>query len=284
MERSYIELEIAFNEDTYDLIYNTLYINNVNSILEENGVVKVYLKEEEIHLAEKIKAALIESGQVNENDINIEKYADQDWNKEWEKTIEPIYIAEKLIIYPSWKRNEIDLTKGIISIEIDPKMSFGTGHNETTQLILDQMCRYIAPLTDKYLLDFGAGTGILSIATVKLGVKKVIAIEIDDDSIENSKEYFTINNVCESITLYQSDISEITETGFDIIAANITSNVIIPNLPMIYDKLKSNGKLFITGILKEETEELIDHLTKNNFIMKELKQQAEWSAFYALKI
>ncbi|MBZ0202127.1 MAG: 50S ribosomal protein L11 methyltransferase [Ignavibacteria bacterium] len=283
MERLYIELEIAFNESTYDLIYNTLYVNGLNSILEENGTVKVYLPEGESAHAEGIKTELLKSGLIKEKDISIEDYANQDWNKEWEKTIEPIYIAERLVIYPSWKRNDIDTTKDFIPIEIDPKMSFGTGHNETTRLILDQMCRYITPLADKYMLDFGSGTGILSIAAIKLGVERVVAIEIDDDSIENAKEYFEINRVTDQITLHQLDINQITESGFDVIAANITSNVIIPNLSVIYSKLKPGGKLFITGILKEEAEELINHLTKNNFVMRELKQQAEWSAFYCLK-
>lgn len=283
MVKSYIELEIAFNESTYNLIYNTLYLNGINSILEENGTIKVYLPGGEDALAERIKTDLIESGLIYEKDISIENYANQDWNKEWEKTIEPIYIAEKLVIYPSWKREVIETTGGIIPIEIDPKMSFGTGHNETTQLILDQMCRYIIPLTDAYMLDFGSGTGILAIAAVKLGIERVVAIEIDDDSIVNAKEYFEINQVTGNITLYQSDINQIAESGFDVIAANITSNIIIPNLPLIYSKLKPGGKLFVTGILKEETEELINHLTKNDFTMKELKQQAEWSAFYAFK-
>jgi ribosomal protein L11 methyltransferase len=162
-------------------------------------------------------------------------------------------------------------------------MSFGTGHNETTQLILEQMSTFIDPVADKYLLDFGSGTGILSIAAIKLGVSNAVAIEIDDDSIINAAEYFELNGVSGNITMHQADISKISETGFDVVAANITSNVIIPNLGNIYNKLKSGGKLFVTGILKEETETLINKLTKHNFLMKELKQRAEWSAFYAIK-
>ena len=283
MEKDYIELEIAFNETSYDLIYNRLYLNGLTTILEENGTLKLYLPESEIELAEKIRQELNELDNIPLSSISIQKFENKDWNTEWEKTIEPVYILDKLVIYPSWKKDALDLSKGNIPIEIDPKMSFGTGHNETTQLILEQMSMYITPVTDKYLLDFGSGTGILSIAAVKLGVNKAVAIEIDEDSIENSKEYFTLNKVSDKITLYQSDISQISETGFDVISANITSNVIIPNLTNMYNKLKSGGKLFVTGILKEETEELINQLTTHNFLMKELKQRAEWSAFYAIK-
>lgn len=283
MEKNYIELEVAFSEATYDLIYNRLYLNGLNTILEENGTLKVYLPANENSLAEKIKNELITEDGVPEGSISLGVFDNKDWNSEWEKTIEPVYILDKLVIHPSWKKDELDLSKGNIPIEIDPKMSFGTGHNETTQLILEQMSTWIDPKTDRYMLDFGSGTGILAIAAVKLGVEKVIANEIDGDSIENAREYFEINGVSSSITLYQSDLDKVAEYGFDVIAANITSNVIIPNLPLMYAKLKPGGKIFITGILREETETLIDELSKNNFQMRELKQRAEWAAFYAIK-
>lgn len=283
MEKSYIELEIAFNESTYELIYNRLYLNGLTTILEENGTLKVYLPETDSPLADKIKNELTTADNIAESCISLGRFENKDWNTEWEKTIEPVYILDKLVIYPSWKRDELDLSRGNIPIEIDPKMSFGTGHNETTQLILEQMSSFIDPLNDKYLLDFGSGTGILSIAAIKLGVESAVAIEIDDDSVINAAEYFELNGVSGSIVMHQADIAEITESGFDVVAANITSNVIIPNLGNIYSKLKSGGKLFVTGILKEETETLINELTKHNFLMKELKQRAEWSAFYAIK-
>jgi len=283
MEKSYIELEIAFNESTYDLIYNRLYLNGLTTILEENGTLKVYLPETDSALAEKIKNELTSADNIPGANISLGRFVNKDWNNEWEKTIEPVYILDKLVIYPSWKREELDLTKGNIPIEIDPKMSFGTGHNETTQLILEQMSTFIEPAIDKYLLDFGSGTGILSIAAIKLGVESAVAIEIDDDSVINAAEYFALNGVSGDIVMHQADIADIAETGFDVVAANITSNVIIPNLGNISGKLKTGGKLFVTGILREETDTLINELTNHNFLMKELKQRAEWSAFYAIK-
>lgn len=284
MEKNYIELEIAFNESTYDLIYNRLYLNGLNTILEENGTLKVYLPAADNTLAERIKNELISEDGVPEGNVSIGVFDNKDWNSEWEKTIKPVYILDKLVVYPSWKKDELDLSRGNIPIEIDPKMSFGTGHNETTQLILEQMSTWIDPKKDRYMLDFGSGTGILAIASVKLGVEKVIANEIDDDSIANAVDYFALNNVTDNVTLYQCDLSKVAEYGFDVIAANITSNVIIPNLPLMNVKLKPGGKIFITGILREETETLLNELTKNNFQMRELKQRAEWAAFFAIKL
>lgn len=281
MQKNYYELEIAFNETTYELIYNRLYSNGITSILEESGILKIYFPEDELSSAETLKDDLINFDGVSPANISIAKYDNQDWNAEWENTIEPIYIKDKIIIFPSWKKGAVK-DSGRILIEIDPKMSFGTGHNETTQLILEMMCDYI-DTNDKYMLDYGCGTAILAIAGVKLGVNSTIAIDIDEDSIENAKEYILNNDTAKQIKLYQADITNIDETGFDLIAANITSGIIIPNLPNMYKKLKQSGKLFITGILNDEAEELINQLTENNFMLKELRSKAEWSGFYCLK-
>jgi ribosomal protein L11 methyltransferase len=282
MKKSFLEIEIIFDDKNCDIIYNRLYLEGISAILEVIGILKIYLPENESTLAEKIKNDLINLDNINQSKIVISKFDDHDWNKEWEKTIEPVYIKDRIIIYPSWKKNELIDTNGKILIEIDPKMSFGTGHNETTQLILEMMCDYINK-NDKYLLDFGAGTGILSIAAVKLGVDNVVALDIDEDSIENAKEYFETNSVRNSIKLYKSDITEINESGFDVVTANITSGVITPLLKNIYSKLKTGGKLFITGILADETEEFIDNLSDFNFIVKEIREKAEWAGFYSFK-
>lgn len=281
MKQAYLQLEIQFNPENYESIYNKLYLAGISAILEEKGIIKFYLPEHNFPLAEKIKKELIEAG-IKANTIHISKFDDKDWNNEWGITIEPVYIKDKIIIYPSWKKNKLKDAQDKVLIEIDPKMSFGTGHNETTKLILEMMCDYIDEC-DKYMLDFGCGTGILAIAAVKLGIDKAIAIDIDDDSIENAKGYFETNQVSDSITLHKSDITEISETGFDVITANITSGVIIPRLGNIYNKIKSNGKLFITGILAHEIEELADNLTKYNFMLKEIRTKAEWAGLYSIK-
>lgn len=280
--KSYYELEIAFSDENYEAIYNRLYIEGINTILEQNGVIKVYFPETKLKSAERIRNDLIKELKILPSNITLSKYENHDWNKEWENSIEPVSIKNKIIIYPSWKKNELENTKDKILIEIDPKMSFGTGHNESTQLILEMMADYI-DRNDKYMLDYGGGTGILSIAGIKLGLKDVIAIDIDNDVVENAKENFKINGVSETVKLYQADIIEINETNFDIITANISSGVIIQNLKNIHNKLKPGGKLFITGILIEEKEEMTKKLNKNNYGIKDIKEKAEWVGFYAIK-
>jgi len=281
--KSYLEVEIPFNQTNYDRIYETLYLHGITTIFEENGIVKFFIEEKNKLILEEIKSSLIKHCLINSSDTHVSKFEDKDWNKEWEKTIEPIYIKDKIVIYPSWKEREILSSPVEIKIQIDPKMSFGTGHNETTQLILELMCENIDSSKDKTMLDFGCGTGILAIAGIKLGLEQAIGIDTDKDAIENAKECIENNGLSDRIRLLTCDLLQVIESGFDIVTTNIVSSVIIPNLKLIHTKLNPNGKLFLSGILIEEKDLMIQQLTKNNFELKDYIQRAEWSAFYCKK-
>jgi ribosomal protein L11 methyltransferase len=198
-----------------------------------------------------------------------------------ESSIKPVYIKNRIIIYPSWKKDSVSKERDKILIEIDPKMSFGTGHNDTTQLILEMMYDLMGP-NDVSMLDYGCGTSILAIAAIKLGLKKAVSIDIDDDAIENAKENIRKNKVERQISLHKSEINKITESEFDIICANLTSSVVLVNLNYIADKLRTGGKLFVTGILVEEKDEMGKTLIKNNFEIKEIRHKGEWCGFYCL--
>ncbi|MCI0450239.1 MAG: 50S ribosomal protein L11 methyltransferase [Chlorobi bacterium] len=282
MKPSYLELEISSNNENHEAIYNHLYIEGINTFLEENGIIKIYFPETDFKNAEKIKNDLIHKLNITHSNIHLAKFENHNWNKEWEKTIGPVYIKDKIIIFPSWKKSKLKNTKGRILIQIDPKMSFGTGHNESTQLILEIMMDYMDE-KDNYMLDYGCGTGILSIAGVKLGLNKVIAIDTNNDAIENAKENFEINGVSENTMLNKADITEINETNFDVISANISIGVISANLKNIYNKLKTGRKLFATGILTEEKDEFAEHLGNNNFSIVVIKEKADWAGFYCIK-
>jgi ribosomal protein L11 methyltransferase len=160
-------------------------------------------------------------------------------------------------------------------------MSFGTGHNETTQIVLELMTRHIKG-TEKNLLDFGCGTSLLAIAGIKLGVKNAVAIDIDDDSIENSIEYLKANRVYSKVKLYKSDIGGVTGKKFDIICANIISSVLLERLPEMLTKLKSGGKMFLSGILASENISFVNKI-KNKVKIQEIVTKGEWTGIYARK-
>ncbi len=206
-------------------------------------------------------------------------FEERNWNAEWEKTIEPVYISDRIVVYPSWKEHEVMDRKDLIRIQIDPKMAFGTGHNETTRLVLKQMCEYLEP-SDKTLLDFGSGSGILSIAGIKLGIQSALGLEIDPEAIVNAKENAIINEVEDSVIFDNCSIDSAVGRTYDVIAANIISSVIIPNIGHIKKNLKNKGKIFISGILKEEKDDFVKFLEQNKFDLIEIISEAEWLGIY----
>jgi|WetSurMetagenome_2_1015567.scaffolds.fasta_scaffold208556_2 ribosomal protein L11 methyltransferase len=280
--KNYFELEIKFSQSSYENILQVLYLSGIKNILEtDNSIILNFPENEKDKVDELIRTFFLKK-LANKKSVNLKIQKNQDWDKNWKKTIKPVFIKDKMVIYPSWFRNELKKLKNRILIEIDPKMSFGTGHNETTQLMLEMMCDFFDS-KDKYVLDYGCGTGVLAIAAVKLGIKKAIAVDIDEDSIENAKEYFKINKVTNNVKLYRKDIFEIKENFFDAIYANILRNVIEKNLDVIYNKLKVDGKLFISGILENEDNQISESLSKNKFRIIDKRYKSEWLGIYAVK-
>jgi ribosomal protein L11 methyltransferase len=280
--KEYIELEIAYDKRNYEHICNILYINGIKKLLDENGIIKIYLGVKEQNKILSLKQQLLALPSLNENSITTAKHESHNWYADWKKSIEPVLIEDKMIIYPSWKKKELKNKKEKILIEIDPKMSFGTGHTETTRLMLKMMCMLIDKNVHT-MLDYGCGTGILSIAGVKLGIRSVVAIDTDQDSIRNAKEYFMKNKVSENIKLYKSDISGIKQKNFDLIAANIELKVIIKNFDYIYCKAKKGGIVLLSGILKDEEAEIRNALLKTKFKMMNITSKAEWLCIHVLK-
>lgn len=280
--KNYFELEIRYKNTSYENILGELYLSGINNILEKDNAILLYFPESEKERIDKLIRTIFSKKLANEKDITLKVFKNQDWDKNWKKTIKPVLIKDKIIVYPLWFKKDMGKYKNRILIEIDPKMSFGTGHNETTQLMLELMCDFFDE-KDKNVLDYGCGTCVLAIAAIKLGLKKAIAIDIDEDSIENAKEYLQINNVSEKIRLYKKDIFELKEKNFDMIYANILRNVIEKNLGEMYKKLKAKGRIIISGVLADEENRISDSLRKNKFRIIDKRYKSEWLGIYAIK-
>lgn len=276
--KSYNEIKIPVSKEIAEEVYNKLYLLGFDTILEEENYLIVYVDDSKTGEIENLKTELGDI--LNTESIEIKKFEDRNWNREWETNIEPVYIRDRIAIFPSWQKENVKDVE--IKIEIDPKMSFGTGHNETTQLVLELMCDFMDK-ENKYMLDYGSGTGVLTIAGIKMGLEKAVAIDIDDDAIENSKEYFKINGVSNKVTLHKENIKDIQEENFDVICANIIRSVIENNIRYIYEKIKSGGKIFISGVLVSETERVLEVLSASGFSVKEVYKKAEWLGIYAKK-
>jgi len=139
------------------------------------------------------------------------------------------------------------------------------------------MEKYVKP--NDVVLDLGTGTGILAIASIKLGAKQCIAVDNDEWSIENTKENVVVNNVENVIEVFFGTMETVEQKNFDVILANIQSSIILPILPQMISKIKPNGKILLSGLLKEEREKILSELEKHSLnILKEVSEN-EWIAF-----
>lgn len=175
----------------------------------------------------------------------------QNWNAIWEAGFEPVIIAGKVAIRAAF---HAPIPGMLYEIIITPKMSFGTGHHATTSQVISAMLSI--DFSGKRVFDFGAGTGILSILTHKMGAAEVIAIDNDPLCAENFLENLAANH-CTHVFFNETDTPPVLEQ-FDIILANINKAVILHFLPQLTNMLTQNGYLLLSGILKEDEQEILE--------------------------
>lgn len=169
----------------------------------------------------------------------------QNWNAVWESNFEPVIVEDFCAVRAHFHEPIIHVTHEIL---ITPKMSFGTGHHATTYMMMQQM--QDLDFINKEVFDFGTGTGILSILAEKLGAAKILAIDNDEWSIENTAENIEKNN-CRKITAtFSSNIPS--DKAFDIILANINRNVILQYFSQLKQVVKENGYILFSGLLRED--------------------------------
>jgi ribosomal protein L11 methyltransferase len=216
---------------------------------------------------------LKKQGKLRGFKIEVLEIPNQDWNRQWEDSIVPVEVTKNVAIKPSWK--EYDGAAKIV-IEIDPKMSFGTGHHETTRMMI-QLLEKNLKSGDK-VLDIGTGTGVLAIAAVKLGAKVCVAIDNDDWSIENARENINKNRVGGKIELVKGDLASATNSMFDVVVANLNRNTLLYIRDEIYNHCVKGGMLLLTGILSLDEDDIITSYKEKGFVSVEAVREAEWSA------
>lgn len=171
------------------------------------------------------------------------------WNEEWEKNFEPIVVADQVSVRAPFHKNP-----GLqYDIVIEPKMSFGTGHHETTHLMIQHLMEL--DLHGKKVLDMGCGTGILAIFAEMKGAASVDAIDIDNWCYENSLENVERNN-CHHISVFEGDSSLLKSSAYDVIIANINRNILLQDMSVYTDSLKENGILLLSGFYTEDIEKI----------------------------
>ncbi|MCX6258844.1 MAG: 50S ribosomal protein L11 methyltransferase [Bacteroidia bacterium] len=208
------------------------------------------------------------------NDISVKyiitEIPEKNWNEEWEKNYEPVVINDECII-----RAHFHLSPGHVKydIVIEPKMSFGTGHHETTRLMVDGLLNM--DVMKKSVLDMGCGTGVLAILAKMKGASFVMAIDNDEWAYQNCIENTFINNTADIIVLC-GDGSLLKDQRFDIILANINLNILIADMKHYSNSLNHGGRLLLSGIYKSDTETICREAAIYHLICENITEKNQW--------
>ncbi|MDL1911499.1 50S ribosomal protein L11 methyltransferase [Chloroflexi bacterium CFX6] len=206
--------------------------------------------------------------------------ADQNWMEAWKQHYRPILIGRRLLILPAWMESP---DPNRIAIKIEPGMAFGTGTHPTTQLCLELM-EMFADLRDLKVIDVGCGSGILSIAALKLGAEKVLGVDIDEGSLGNSRENADLNGVGDGLILGVGSVREILEGRFEfgkapLVLANILAPVIVRLFDAgLADLIEENGAVILSGILLEQEQSVLEAAQAQGLRMNERRQMGDWAA------
>lgn len=208
---------------------------------------------------------------------------EEDWANGWKKYYQPMEIGKRLYVVPEW----LDHTApdGRVSLILNPGLTFGTGSHPTTQICMEGVEKYTK--SGDRVLDLGCGSGILSIAAVKLGAAQALGVDIDPKAPDVAYENAALNGISrENYTVLAGDVlsdgkfrQAITGEGWDLILANIVSDVIIPLSGFVGTMLRSGGKFLCSGIIDTRAEEVRAALEKNGFRILETRSRKGWFAY-----
>ena len=272
MDNIYIEYNFTVSpkEPATEILIAELGAIGFESFVENENGVTGYIQKTEW------KSSILNDVFVLKSDefsiqYNQKEIKQTNWNAEWEKNFQPIQVDDLVSIRAPFHENP-NLQYDIV---IEPKMSFGTGHHETTHMMVQHLLEL--DIENKKTLDMGCGTGILAIFAEMKGAKPTDAIDIDNWCYENSLENIRRNN-CKHISVYEGDSLLLINKKYDLIIANINRNILMKDIKVYANSLNEKGILLLSGFYHEDIPILDAEVSKYNLTLETVKKRNNWVA------
>ncbi len=266
---NYLKIIISCSPDLHELLIAELSASGYDSFQEIENELEAFIDAERFDENEVV--SILKKYGISPS-VKVEKLKNVNWNEEWEKNFEPVYVGDQVQIRAAF---HAQLPNYDFDIVINPKMSFGTGHHESTYLMVSEQLKI--DHQNKHFLDVGTGTGILAIMAQKKGSKSITATDIDDWCISNSKENFALNAM-ENYSLLQGTIDKLTfPEPFDIIFANINKNVLLAELAIYANLLTKDGLLVLSGFYQEDIDDLTQRAAQSNLKLLRTNNKNNWA-------
>lgn len=274
---NYFEASIEVNAEFGEILIAELAEIGFDSFLENDKGLQAYITEDlfnDIAFKQLIEAYSEKTSLF----YSLKKIKRENWNEQWEQSFEPINVTDRILVRASFHQAIDGFEHEII---ITPKMSFGTGHHETTYQMMALALE--VDHVGKTVLDVGTGTGILAILAEKLGASKIRAFDIDEWSVENTRENIGLNK-CQHIEVSLGTISDEEKTEYDIVLANINLNILLAEIPTYSQFIKPGGMLFLSGFYEKDIPDIEACCSENE--LKKVRQisKKEWAAVVFSKL
>jgi ribosomal protein L11 methyltransferase len=265
--KEYLQVSIPVTDQSQtEILIAQLSAIEFEAFEEEADVLKAFIAKDLFN-----EAWLKEVLQEHQLDFSVKLLPVTNWNEEWEKNFEPVVVDDFCAIRASFHQPISNVQYEIV---ITPKMSFGTGHHATTFMMVKLMRE--VDLREKYVFDFGTGTGILAILADKLGAKEIVAIDNDEWSMLNAAENLAANECNHVLLENRGNIPA--SKSFDIVLANINKQVIEQTLPQMKAQLNKKGKILLSGLLEKDFDDVHAIATQQDLTLNKQLASSGWIA------
>ena len=273
-----LTLEISPRNPWTEIVTVALADAGYESFVETETGVLAYAQVDEIDINSPVKGTILESNPTDfKAEWRVKIIPQQNWNAVWESDFQPVEVENYATIVAPF--HDKTTAKGMV-VEILPKMSFGTGHHQTTWMMTKALFELEnIPFS---VLDMGTGTGVLAIVAEKLGAQHIVAVDIEDWSVENTLEN-AHKNACSTIHAIYGDIDVLEGKSFGLILANINKNVLKRHLVSYALLLEKGGVLLLSGFFESDVDELLDLAMTHDFRLESVYKKDNWAAIKLTK-
>jgi ribosomal protein L11 methyltransferase len=272
---NYIEVNILLKDlsatDSRDIIAAYLSEFDFESFEDSETGLKAFIPENQFDESV-VKDALIRIGKMMSFSFEINFIKEQNWNETWERNYDPVMVAGKCFIRAPFHAENLE---ALYELVIEPKMSFGTAHHETTSMMIELILK--KKWVGKKVLDMGCGTGVLAILASKMGATEIVAIDNDEWAFLNAVENVERNNTG-NIKVLQGDNALIENQKFDVILANINRNILLAQLQSYVNALNTYGEIYLSGFYEEDVPVLLNEAGKFHLSLRQKISKNRWVA------
>jgi ribosomal protein L11 methyltransferase len=268
---NYIEIRLWIEPLWAEIIMAEMGEINYESFTEEPDGINAYIVED-LFSEEELQEIIAKYADMTEIRYERKIIEKQNWNEVWEQNYEPIEVAGRCRVRASFHEPKPEFE---YEIEITPKMSFGTGHHETTSMVLE--IQLDLDQANKHVLDVGCGTGILAIMAEKRGATQISAFDIEEWAAENSRENAEINQ-CKYLAVRQGTIEDEPTAKYDIVLANINRNILLRDIPKYVEFMADKCTLVVSGFYENDIEDIEEVANENGLTKTSVKTKNNWAA------